>query len=499
MKAIIFTASLLFSLQVYAQKPAVAPKSTHDESVEAYITATKFIKTQRYAEASMFLDKAIAKDPTNQLFLYERGKCYLNLKNYDKALYCFKRAVELKPDYGDAHLMAAYIYTNTGKSKEAVAAYEKAFQTEELPASRLAQKLSIIALLDKEGHLKEAEKHITDAKALGIDNPLLYYYDGKVKNSHKKYKEAKESLLRAVASLETQAAPPMVVANKKTSPPPTAGRKEEQEELTAKRAENLLLPKIEQNKLSHQADTPAEQAKYYFELYNAYYNLNQYEEAQNLLPHLTQEPYKTKVKTLNVNYLYAVAYAHYLVYDLDKCKHLLEQVLQKDKRHKGSHHLLVKISELQTDKSLFINQLEHAVASIKDPFQKDKMQHDLLKLQIEHGDYGKAIAMADEITTARAEDHEALFLKAIALEKLNKNEEAVKVLQRVVAMKGLDQKTLSEYEFELGLIAEKMNDIALATDAFKHTTYLYFKTAALEELKNVEQLKTHKAQLTKHK
>jgi predicted Zn-dependent protease len=485
MKSVISTLSLSLILctGLYAQ----APKTAHDESIEAFITATKYIKNQRYAEASLFLDKAIAKDPSNQLFLYERGKCYLNLKNYDKASYCFRRAIELKPDYGDAHLMLAYIYANTGKNKESVLAYEKAFQSEESPASRLAQKLSIINLLEKEGHLKEAEQHIADAKALGIENPLLYYYDGKVKNMHKKYKEAKESLLRAVSTLAGATKPTNV--NQTTTAKTTIVNGDE--ELAAKKASVALMPKVENVPQSYADNSVKEQGKYYFELYSAYYHLNQYEEAQKLLPYLNEEPYKERVKKMNVNYLYAVAYAHYLVYDLDKCKKVLEQVLLKDSKHKGSHHLLVKISELHTDKTLLINQLETAVAAIKDPFQKDKMQHDLLKLQIEHGEYAKAIELADAISTANADDHHVLFLKAIALEKMNKNEEAVKVLQSLVAIRGLDQKTLSEYEFELGLIAEKMNDIALATDAFKHTTYLYFKTAALEELKNVEQLKAH--------
>jgi tetratricopeptide (TPR) repeat protein len=488
---VIFTLTCMLGINIYAQTTKPAAKNAHDESIESYIMASKYLKAQKYAEASIFLDKAIAKDPTNQLFLYERGKCYLNLKNYDKALYCFRRATEIKANYADAYLMIAYIYSNSGKNKEAIAEYEKAYLNEESPASRLAQKLSIITLLDKEGLLKDAEKHIADAKALGIENPLLYYYDGKAKNIHKKYKEAKESLLRAIASLDNNI---QNVANQQVIKLPTA---KSEEELAAKRANNLLLPKVEDAKLSHSNNSPKEQAKYYFELYFAYYHLNQYNESQKLLPYLEAEPYKSKIKTMNINYLYAVAYAHYLVYDLNKCQHVLKQVLQKDKHHKGSHHLLVKISELKTDKTLLINQLEQAIASIKDPFQKDKMQHDLLILDIEKGDYDKAITIANQITAVKSDDHNTLFLKAIALEKLGKNEEAIKVLQSVIAMKGLDQKTLSEYEFELGLIAEKMNDVALATDAFKHTTYMYFRTAALEELKNVEQLSKSNAATSK--
>ena len=195
---------------------------------------------------------------------------------------------------------------------------------------------------------------------------------------------------------------------------------------------------------------------------------------------------------MNTSYLYAVAYAHFMVYDLDKCKHVLDDILKKDKHNSAAHKLVVKLAELKTDKTLLIQQMEIAVAQISDFAKKDKLQHDLLVLEVENGEYDKAITMAEQIIQTKPEDHNALFLKAIALDKLGRNEEAVKLLQNLVTFKNLDQKTLSEYEFELGLIAEKMNNVSLATDAFKHTTYLYFKAAAIEELKNVSLLNSSK-------
>ncbi len=474
----IFSIAVLFGTQLMAQTPQVAPKSMHDESIDAFIMASRYLKSQQYAEASMFLDKAITKDPTNYVFYYERGRCYLNLKNYDKAMYCFKKVTELKNDNSDAHLMMGYIYANTGREKQAIHEYDLAFTYEESPATRLAQKLSILNIMDKHGLLKDANKHIADASDLGIDNCLLNYYNGKYKNLHHQYKEARESLLSAVAYFDTKPQAKNSVAM------PVAGINETDKNIDTKDFEII---------------EPIEQAKYYYELYYAYYHLNQYSEAQKLANNLDFEPYKTKIKSMNTNYLYAIAYAHFMVYDLEKCKHVLDDILQKDKHNHSAHKLMVKLSELQTDKTLLIKQLENAVAHIKDPVQKDKMQHELLVLEVEKGEYDKAILIAEEIIIYNPEDHNALFLKAISLDKLGKNQEAIKILQSIIAFKDLDQKTISEYEFELGLIAEKMNNVSLATEAFKHTTYLYFRAAALEELKKVEHLKDHKSQLTKAK
>jgi tetratricopeptide (TPR) repeat protein len=223
-----------------AQKPA---QNAHDESIEIFVTATKFLKAKKYDEASIFLDRAIAKDPSNYHFWYERGRCYLKLKNDEKALSCFKRVVDLKPDYADGHLMLGYIYMNMHKLTEAIHSYDKAFAHESSPSNRLAQKMTIIMLYDRMDKLGQAERHIEDAKALHIENPLLFYYDGKLKNQHKKYKEAKEALLRAVAHLPKE--------NDKTA--------------TATKEENA----IEELGLSHQDKTPAEQSKYYYELYVA--------------------------------------------------------------------------------------------------------------------------------------------------------------------------------------------------------------------------------------
>jgi tetratricopeptide (TPR) repeat protein len=487
MKTLTITALvLLLGVQVVIAQNPKAAYATHDKSIDDFITASKYLKTQQYVEASIFLDKAIAKDPTNHIFYYERGRCYLNLKNYDKAIHCFKTVAELKPNGSEAHLMLGYIYANTGREKEAITEYDLAFTHENSPASRLSQKLFILNLMDKNGMIKNADKHISDAKALGIENPMLYYYEGKHKNLHRKYKDAKETLQKAVTFLSNK----HIANNTKTESTPNSV---EDGESTAANFTDKNIAPLEEIKISTKYNEISDQSKYYYELYYAYYHLNQYEEAQKLVPHITADSHKAKIKTMNTNYLYAVAYAHFMVYDLDKCKHVLDDILAKDKHNRSAHHLMVKLAELKTDKTQLIHQLENAVAHIKDEKQKDKLQHELLVLELEKGEYEKAIKLADEIIVAKPQDHNALFLKAIALDKIGDDKRALEVLQFLITFKNLDEKTRSEYEFELGLIAEKMNDVSLATDAFKHTTYLYFKTAAIEELKHVEQMKLNHA------
>jgi hypothetical protein len=68
---------------------------------------------------------------------------------------------------------------------------------------------------------------------------------------------------------------------------------------------------------------------------------------------------------------------------------------------------------------------------------------------------------------------------------LNKQQEALAVMQTVVQQSGLDEKTKSEYEFFMGIIALKLNQFEVAKEAFKQVTFKYFRSAAHEEMKVV--------------
>lgn len=60
------------------------------------------------------LRDAIAADPKNPTLYFAAGTVYSNLKNYDKAEENFKKAIDLKADYGDALFNLGVVYVNRG-------------------------------------------------------------------------------------------------------------------------------------------------------------------------------------------------------------------------------------------------------------------------------------------------------------------------------------------------------------------------------------------------
>lgn len=64
--------------------------------------------------AEKSLKDAIAADPKNPTLYFAAGTVYSNLKNYDKAEENFKKAIDLKADYGDALFNLGVVYVNRG-------------------------------------------------------------------------------------------------------------------------------------------------------------------------------------------------------------------------------------------------------------------------------------------------------------------------------------------------------------------------------------------------
>lgn len=57
---------------------------------------------------------AIAADAKNPSLYFAAGTVYSNLKNFDKAEENFKKALDLKADYGDALFNLGVVYVNRG-------------------------------------------------------------------------------------------------------------------------------------------------------------------------------------------------------------------------------------------------------------------------------------------------------------------------------------------------------------------------------------------------
>jgi len=76
-----------------------------------------FLQAGKHDEALNNLNTAITNDPKNVVLYFARGTVYENLKQTDKAIVDYKKALEIKPDYYDAAFNLGAFYFNAGADK----------------------------------------------------------------------------------------------------------------------------------------------------------------------------------------------------------------------------------------------------------------------------------------------------------------------------------------------------------------------------------------------
>jgi len=76
-----------------------------------------FLQSGKNDEALANLNTGITNDPTNAVLYFARGTVYENLKDNEKAVADYKKAIELNPDYYDASFNLGAYYFNAGADK----------------------------------------------------------------------------------------------------------------------------------------------------------------------------------------------------------------------------------------------------------------------------------------------------------------------------------------------------------------------------------------------
>lgn len=76
-----------------------------------------FLQSGKNDEALANLDAGITNDPKNAVLYFARGTVYENLKNQEKAVADYKKAIEINPEYYDASFNLGAYYFNSGADK----------------------------------------------------------------------------------------------------------------------------------------------------------------------------------------------------------------------------------------------------------------------------------------------------------------------------------------------------------------------------------------------
>ena len=85
---------------------------------------TKNLK--EYQKAIADYTKAIELKPDYYLAYYNRGNVHNNLKEYQKAIADYNQAIELKPDYANAYYNRGNVHFDLKEYQKAIEDYQKA-------------------------------------------------------------------------------------------------------------------------------------------------------------------------------------------------------------------------------------------------------------------------------------------------------------------------------------------------------------------------------------
>ncbi len=417
---------------VYAQGPA------NGDGLEFLLEAEKMKEAKNFPGAIASYDKAIKAAPANHEYVFRKGKVYMiNMQDKDNAILCFEKTVQLKKDYVDGHKALAILYKQKNKLPEAVKHYDEAFKYEPDPQKKAEYKLNIVKILSKMKKFNEAGNHINDAKQVAPDNLDVLYFDSRYNNTFGKYEAAKTSALKAT-----------------TSP-------------------------------ALKMDDPKNYAKYFFELGLAYYKLEKYDDANAAFAKANFGPYKRFILEMSPQYFQTLANSYFKVFELDESKGYLETALKMKKDFSAAHELLTKIALSKTDKAAVIKAKQTGIEIERDQVKRGQLCGELTEMLFEAGKYADAIVFADEAVKANPNNYNAMFVKALALSKMNKHTESIDLLQNTLKYPGLDQETKAQFNFALGLIYGKASNSKLADTSFKKAVYGSFKYAAMAELKKL--------------
>lgn len=132
---------------------------------------SQLIKNKDFKSAVLEINKGIAQDPYNDVLFVQRGICFFNLHELQKAIDDYQKAIALKPKQIPYYLTKANFEFRNAQLKEAFETYEKAIKVNREHEQIYFQRAILFMNLKK---YEEALLDLNAAIALKKDNAQFY-------------------------------------------------------------------------------------------------------------------------------------------------------------------------------------------------------------------------------------------------------------------------------------------------------------------------------------
>ncbi|MCX6874115.1 MAG: hypothetical protein NTW21_09955 [Verrucomicrobia bacterium] len=175
------------------------PEERRKEFLKQLGEAARIFQQKRIFETFDLLDKADAIFPDSEESLNLRGSCYVEIRNFEKALVTFNKALLLSPDNSSINFNIAEVLFVTKEWQKSHDLFVKIVK--DIPASQIALSRLVefkILLCKKKLGMKEAAVELSKKYDIDDDSPYYCYAQAAIAYDDKNLAKAEEWL--AVAS-----------------------------------------------------------------------------------------------------------------------------------------------------------------------------------------------------------------------------------------------------------------------------------------------------------
>ncbi len=147
-------------------------------------------------EGIQIFEAIVAEDSAQAMAWYNLGNSYSALENYDQAVECFKRSIDLQPDFPDAHVNLGIAYYHLGQHQPELNCYDRALEINPDHPQALISKGAILAsVYDKHTEAIDLYEHaLSNAANFCRSWPIVWYNLAYACASVGRYEKAYETI-----------------------------------------------------------------------------------------------------------------------------------------------------------------------------------------------------------------------------------------------------------------------------------------------------------------
>lgn len=175
--------------------PGVSPELPKSPAYAAYLLAQYHLRVNEPEQAIKAYHQALEYDPNDPTILTDLAVLYVRQGKVHEALRLAEKAAEVAPAYENAFILLGRLYAGTGNNEKAIQAYQRVIS---LNPSNHDAYLLLGTLYAQENRFREALEALEHLKTLLPDNPLAYYYKARVFLDMKFYDQAEAAYQEAL-------------------------------------------------------------------------------------------------------------------------------------------------------------------------------------------------------------------------------------------------------------------------------------------------------------